>query len=231
MTSPAYRATVLVVLAAAVLCTAGFAAGPLFRGAEGVPADAVVLFDGKDLSQWVSTEAGKPSPWKVENGYCIASGGDIRSQQLFGDCQLHAEFWLPKPAGTGRGRVNSGVFFNDFTHEIQILDSYGVERPGVGDCGAIYSITPPLVNASRPAEQWQSFDMVYHAPRFDAAGKKTAHARVTVFLNGVLVQDDAEVLSATPDHNAPEPMGTGPIRLQDHGFPVRFRNVWVRPLG
>jgi len=219
------------VLALVALCALAAATAPLFTGGEAVPKDAVVLFDGKDLSQWVMCDSGKPAEWKVENGYCIAGGGDIRSRVLFTDCQLHAEFWLPKMSDTGHGRVNSGVFFNDFTHEIQILDSYGVDRPGDGDCGAIYSITPPMVNASRPPEQWQSFDIVFRAPRFDAAGKKTENARVTVFHNGVLVHNNAEVPSATPDHNAPEPVGPGPIRLQDHGFPVRFRNVWVRPLG
>ena len=212
-----------------VVCSLGVAA-PLFTGAEAVPKDAVVLFDGKDLSQWASTDDNKPAPWKVENGYMQAQSGDIRSKQLFSDCQIHVEFWLPKLADSGHGRVNSGVFFNDFTYEVQILDSYGVEKPGVGDVGAIYSITPPLVIASRPLEQWQAFDIVFRAPRFDAAGKKTENARATVLLNGVLVQNNAEFTSATPDHNAPEPAGPGPIRLQDHGFPVRFRNIWVRPL-
>ncbi len=212
-----------------VVCSLGVAA-PLFTGSEAVPKDAVVLFDGKDLSQWTSADGDEPAPWKVENGYAEARDGDIHSKRLFGDCQLHAEFWLPKIDSSEHGRVNSGVFFNDFTYEIQILDSYGVEKPGVGDCGAIYSITPPMVNASRPVEQWQSFDIVFRAPRFDATGKKVENARATVLLNGVLVHNNGEFTSATPDHNAPEPAGPGPIRLQDHGFPVRFRNVWVRPL-
>jgi hypothetical protein len=213
----------------AALCTAA-AAAPLYKSAETTPSDAIVLFNGKDLSQWVKCGTDQPPAWKVEKGYAEAHGGDICSRQLFNDCQLHVEFWVPLMAeATGQHRSNSGVFLKGFTYEIQILDSYNL-NPGVGDCGAVYSLTPPSVNACRPPEHWQSFDIIFHEPKFDAAGKKTANARVTVLQNGILIHDNVEVTSATPNHSAAEPTGAGPIQLQDHGCPVRFRNVWVRPL-
>ncbi len=219
-----------VVAAMASLCSIAMAE-PLFKDKEPIPKDAIVLFDGKDLStQFVMCGSDKAPTWKIENGYCQPQGGDICSKQLFKDCQLHIEFWVPlMPEATGQARGNSGVFFKGFTYEIQILDSYGLKPEG-GDCGAIYSITPPMVNACRPPEQWQTYDMVFHAPKFDADGKKIANARITVFQNGVLIHDNADIPSATPNHSAAEPKEAGPIQLQDHGYPVRFRNVWVRPL-
>ena len=207
-------------------------AAALFQGTEPIPKDAIVLFDGKDLSQWVKCGTDQPACWKVENGYTqVAPGtGDICTKQHFTDCQLHLEFWVPlMPEARGQARGNSGVFFMGFTYEIQVLDSYGLQ-PGNGDCGAIYSITPPMVNAARPPEQWQTFDMVFHAPKFDDKGKKTANARITVLWNGVLIHDDAQIPSSTPDHSAAEPTSPGPIELQDHGYLVRYRNMWVRPL-
>ena len=207
-------------------------AAALFQGTEPIPKDAIVLFDGKDLSQWVKCGTDQPAGWKIENGYTqVAPGtGDICSKQHFTDCQLHLEFWVPlMPEARGQARGNSGVFFMGFTYEIQVLDSYGLQ-PGNGDCGAIYSIAPPMVNAARPPEQWQTFDMVFHAPKFDDKGKKTANARITVLWNGVLIHDDAQIPSPTPDHSAADPTGPGPIELQDHGYLVRYRNMWVRPL-
>ena len=207
-------------------------AAALFQGTEPIPKDAIVLFDGKDLSQWVKCGTDTPAGWKVENGYTqvVPGAGDICTKQHFADCQLHLEFWVPlMPEAHGQARGNSGVFFMGFTYEIQVLDSYGLQ-PGNGDCGAIYSITPPMVNAARPPEQWQTYDMVFHGPKFDQDGKKTANARITVFWNGVLIHDDAVIPSPTPDHSAAEPTGPGPIELQDHGYLVRYRNIWVRPL-
>lgn len=205
-------------------------AEPLFKGAEAIPADAVVLFDGKDLSQFVMCGTDKAATWKVENGYTTPQDGDICSKQKFKDCQLHIEFWLPlMAAAQGQSRANSGVFFMGFSYEIQILDSYGL-KSGISDCGAIYSYTPPMVNACRPPENWQSFDIVFHAPKFDEAGKKTANARVTVLQNGVLIHDDTEIPGLTIDRERPEPKEAGPIELQWHGCPVRYRNIWVRAL-
>ena len=205
------------------------AAQPLFKGSEPIPADAIVLFDGKDLSQWQHGD-GEPATWKIENGYAITQKADILTKQLFADCQLHVEFWLPLMAeATGQARANSGVFFMGLTYEIQVLDSYGLNSDA-GDCGAMYSIFPPLVNACRPPEQWQSYDAVFHAPRFDASGTKTANARITVLHNGVLIHDNIDIPYPTPNRDFPEPKDPGPIMLQYHGNEVRFRNVWIRPL-
>jgi hypothetical protein len=219
------------VAAVLALCCAAAASEPLFKGGEPIPADAIVLFDGKDLSKWTMGGPVKAPTWIVENGYTIPRDADICSKQLFKDCQLHVEFWLPKMADdvTGQARANSGVFFMGFVYEIQVLDSYGL-KPEVGDCAAMYSIKPPDVNAARPPETWQTYDAIFHAPKFDASGKKIANARITLFWNGVMVHDNFEIPSATPDHNAPEPKEPGPIQLQWHGNDVRFRNVWVRPL-
>ena len=216
--------------AAVALCSTMAIAEPLYKDSGLIPADAIVLFDGKDLSKFVKCGSNEAPAWKIENGYCEPKGGDICSKQLFADCQLHIDFWVPfMPNNQGQARGNSGVFFMGFIYEIQILDSYELQ-PGVGDCGAIYSYTPPMVNACRPPETWQSFDIVFHAPKFDAAGKKTASARVTVFQNGVLIHNNAEIPGPTIDRSTPDAKDAGPIRLQDHGYPVRFRNIWVRSL-
>lgn len=209
---------------------------PLFYGSELRPADAVVLFDGKDLSQWLPLKSKNlsaeqlPARWKVKNGYMeVAVGeGNIVSKQDFGDAQIHVEFWLPlTPNESGQHRANSGVYVQG-CYEIQVLDSYGL-NPSPGDCGAVYGIHPPLVNACRPPRNWQSFDIVFHAPRFDNTGNKIANARMTVFQNGVLIQDNVEVPEPTRSAGLSEAT-TGPLMLQDHGSAIRYRNIWVRPL-
>lgn len=216
---------------AIILCSMSAAADPLFKADEAIPTDAIVLFDGKDLSPFVMCGSDKAATWKIENGYAAPQDGDICSKQKFKDCQLHVEFWVPLMADAqGEARGNSGVFFMGFTYEIQILDSYGRQQVGTGDCGAIYSVKPPMVNACRPPETWQSFDIVFRAPKFDEAGAKTASARVTVFQNGVLVQDNAEIPFPTPNHGGVDPKEPGPIELQWHGCPVRFGKVWARAL-
>jgi hypothetical protein len=200
------------------------------------PSDAVALFDGKDLSQWCDMD-GKPTKWIVRDGYmeCVKGSGYIRTLQNFGDCQLHVEWASPVPAqGTGQGRGNSGVFFGRDRYEIQVLDCYENTTYADGSAGSIYGQYPPLVNASRPPGQWQSYDILYTAPRFDAAGKLLAPARITAFHNGVLIQNNVELTGPTawvdraPYTAHPEKQ---PIAFQDHGNPVRFRNVWVRELG
>lgn len=231
-TTCSIRRTILPValVCIAILCCACAYAEPLFKRSEPVPSDAIVLFDGKDLSPFVMCGSGQAPTWKIENGYCEVKDGDICTKQQFRDCQLHVEFRVPLMADAkGQGRGNSGVFFMGFTYEIQILDSYGLNSQN-NDCGSVYSVTAPLVNACRPPEQWQTYDMVFHAPKFDADGKKIANARVTVLQNGVLVQDNTEIPFTTPGHSLDEPKGAGPIELQFHNCPVRFRNVWVRPL-
>ena len=205
---------------------------PLFTGAEAVPSDAVVLFDGKDLSKWARRDTGEPAGWKVEDGYMevVPRSGSIVSKELFTDCQLHVEFRLPlMPDAQGQARANSGVYLQG-RYEIQVLDSYGLDSKD-DDCGGIYKLAAPMVNASRPPEQWQTYDVFFRAPRFNEHGVKTANARISVLHNGIWIHDDLEIPEATGgelDRDYSEP---GPIMLQDHGNTVRYRNVWVRPLG
>jgi hypothetical protein len=197
------------------------------------PSDAVVLFDGKDLSRWADKD-GKPAKWKVENGYMevVAESGYIFTRDAFGDCQLHVEFAEPSPpSGESQDRGNSGVFLMGL-YEIQVLDSYQNKTYADGQASAVYGQYPPLVNASRPPAQWQQYDIIFHRPRF-AGDKLRSPARVTVLHNGVLVQDNVELTGPTA-HGARPPYKPGPdklpLQLQDHGNPVRFRNIWIREL-
>jgi len=200
------------------------------------PSDATVLFDGKDLSRWSSMD-GTPTKWITRDGYmeCVKGSGYIRTLQNFGDCQLHVEWATPVPPhGEGQGRGNSGVFFGLDRYEIQVLDSYDNKTYADGSAGAVYGQYPPLVNVCLPPGQWQTYDLVWTAPRFDAEGKLLSPARETVFQNGVLIQNNVKLTGPTswleraPYQAHPEKQ---PISLQDHGNPVRFRNVWVRELG
>jgi hypothetical protein len=198
------------------------------------PSDAVVLFDGTDLSKWQHKD-GTPAKWKVENGYAevVAKTGFIYTKQSFGDCQLHVEFREPTPPhGESQERGNSGVFLMGL-YEVQVLDSYENKTYADGQASALYGQYPPLVNASRPPGQWQWYDIVFHGPRFDADGKLLRPARVTVFHNGVFVQDNVE-LSGPTAHGQRPPYKAQPdklpLALQDHGNPVRFRNIWIREL-
>jgi hypothetical protein len=200
------------------------------------PADAIVLFDGKDLAAWKSQKGGGPAPWKVENGYfeVAAKKGGIESVQSFGDVQLHIEWMAPSPArGTNQDRGNSGVFFGGGRYEVQVLDNYESKTYADGQAGALYGQHPPLVNACRRPGEWQAYDIVFETARFDAAGKLVKPARATVFHNGVVVQH-ATVLTGPTAHKARPPYAAHPeklpISLQDHDHPVRFRNVWVREL-
>ncbi|HEX7696776.1 MAG TPA: DUF1080 domain-containing protein [Candidatus Acidoferrum sp.] len=198
------------------------------------PSDAVVLFDGKDLSRWVHKD-GSAAKWKVENGYAevAAKTGYIYTRDSFGDCQLHVEFAEPvPPKGESQERGNSGVFLMGL-YEIQVLDTYENKTYADGMASAVYGQYPPLVNASRPPGQWQSYDIVFHGPRFDKEGKLTRPARVTVLHNGVLVQENVE-LSGPTAHGERPPYKAQPdklpLALQDHGNPVHYRNIWIREL-
>jgi len=198
------------------------------------PSDAIVLFDGTNSSQWLSTD-NSSAKWKVENGYMevVPHSGYIHTKTPFGDCQLHVEFSEPTPPhGESQERGNSGVFLMG-DYEIQVLDSYNNKTYADGQAAAVYGQYPPLVNAARPPGQWQSYDIVFHGPRFDATGKLTRPARVTVFHNGVLVQDNVELTGPTAHKQRP-PYKPGPdkspLALQDHGDPVRYRNIWIRTL-
>ena len=197
------------------------------------PSDAIVLFDGKDLSKWVSKD-GKAAPWKVENGYVeVAPGsGYIATKDSFGDCQLHVEFSEPTPAtGESQERGNSGVFLHGL-YEIQVLDSYENKTYADGQVSALYGQYPPQVNAARPPGQWQTYDIIFHGPRF-SGDKLTRPARVTVFHNGVLTQDNVQLTGPTAhEHRPPYKPGPNklPLQLQDHEMLVRFRNIWIREL-
>ena len=197
------------------------------------PSDAVVLFDGSNLNAWEAKKGG-PAGWKVENGYAevVSGSGDIVTKQKFGDCQLHVEFNEPTPpTGKSQGRGNSGVFLAGL-YEVQILDSYRNVTYADGQASAIFGQSPPLVNASRPPGEWQTYDIVYTSPRF-AEGKVTTPGYVTVFHNGVLTQNHTQLLGASAFHALPRQVVHDlamPLELQEHGMRVRFRNIWIRPL-
>lgn len=198
------------------------------------PSDAIVLFDGKDLAAW-QAESGGAAKWKVQDGYMevVPGSGAITTQRGFGDQQLHIEWATPfPPQGDSQERGNSGVFLMSH-YEIQVLDSYHNDTYADGQAAAVYGQTPPLVNASRPPGQWQTYDIVFHRPRFRADGAVRDSARVTVFHNGVLVQN-ATVITGWTVHGRRahyEPHGDKlPLFLQDHGNPVRYRDIWIREL-
>ena len=200
------------------------------------PSDAIVLFDGKDLSQWVSqSAAGGPAPWVVADGVATVKpgSGGIQTKQAFGGCQLHIEFATPSVVeGNSQGRGNSGVFLMN-NYELQILDSYQNPTYFHGQAGAIYKQHAPLVNASRKPGEWQAYDVVFHAPKFDADGKLIQRATFTVFHNGVLIQDHVIVMGVTSHDKPPyyeAHAAKMPLSLQDHHNPMRFRNIWIREL-
>jgi len=198
------------------------------------PSDAIVLFDGKSLAQWQSEDS-TPAKWVVRDGYLEVAPhtGAIVTKRAFGDIQLHVEWAAPVPAtGEGQDRGNSGVFL--MTHyEVQVLDSYHSDTYADGQAAAVYGQTPPLVNASRPPGQWQTYDIVFHRPRFAPDGAVRDSARVTVLHNGVLVQDNTIITGWTVHgrvaHYQPH-ADRLPLLLQDHGHPVRYRDIWIREL-
>lgn len=196
-----------------------------------LPAGALRLFKDKDTAAWVQRNGGAPCQWTLVDGALeVKPGtGDIITKQNFGDFLLHVEFMTPNmPNARGQARGNSGVYLHG-RYEIQILDSYNLPPTKV-DCGAIYEQTAPKTNAAKPPLKWQTYDITFHAPRFDASGTLTAKPRVTVIWNGRKVHDNVEILAPTrAGMEAPMPP-VGPIMLQDHGNTVRFRNVWIKPL-
>jgi len=198
-------------------------------GAEGSgPSDAIVLFDGKDLSQWEGGEK-----WVIQDGAAISRGGGIHTKQEFGDCQLHVEWAAPEEVkGQGQGRGNSGVYLMG-RYEVQVLDSYDNPTYFDGQCGALYKQRPPLVNACRKPGEWQTFDIIFTAPRFEPDGALKTPGYLTVLHNGVLVQNHTEIEGTTawdaPPKYAAHPDKL-PIHLQFHGNPVRYRNIWIREL-
>jgi hypothetical protein len=202
------------------------------------PSDAIVLFDGKDLSGWTLADE-SPARCEVIEGvmHCRTGAGDIFSRETFRDAQIHLEFNVPHmPDQTGQLRGNSGVYIHR-CWEVQILDSYQNPTYPDGSCGAVYGFAPPLVNASRPPGEWQSYDIVFRAPRCDGSGNIQDPGIITLFHNGVLVHDRLKIDKRGPGCDQPDICGPGQLRLQDHsGFPgapdttMRFRNIWIRKL-
>lgn len=203
--------------------------GATFSQGAPAPSDAVVLFDGKNLDAWTSD--GGPARWKVQDGAFVVAGGNLATRQEFGDGQYHLEFWLPKSNNGGQGRSNSGVFLMG-RYEIQVLDNFGSTTYPDGMVSSLYGQEPPSVNAALPPETWQTYDILFRAPVFEG-DRVVRPATVTVLLNGVAVHVDRAFKGlATHGQEArysPHPP-KGPIVLQDHGNPIRFRNVWVRPI-
>jgi len=199
------------------------------------PSDAMVLFDGKDLSKWRNANNKSDAKWMVKDGYVqvVPGTGDIATREEFGDCQLHIEWATPTEVkGEGQERGNSGVFFME-RYEVQILDSYNNKTYYHGQAGAIYNQYAPLVNASRKPGEWQSYDIIFKAPKFDEQGKVTERARITVLHNGVLIQNNVEIYGNTWHDRAALYIAHGPkapLRLQDHHNTMRFRNIWIRQL-
>jgi hypothetical protein len=217
------------------------APGPM--GSIGAPADAIVLFDGTDLDEWVSTRDKSPAGWAVEGGLMtvVKSAGNIETKRTFRDYQLHIEWRVPEgTTQTGQARGNSGLFLastgsGDAGYELQILDSYENSTYVNGQAGSIYKQYPPLVNVGRPQGEWQSYDVIWTAPTFNADGSLKSPARVTAFHNGVLIQNDVELKGQTTYIGAPryEAHEATPIKLQAHGDPsppLSFRNIWIREL-
>lgn len=202
--------------------------------AGGVPSDAKVLFAGTDIDAWETADGG-PIGWKVVDGALVVTpgSGDIRTREAFGDVQLHLEFrTLAQPSGQGQGASNSGVFLME-RYELQVLDSDRNTTYVNGQAASVYKQYAPLVNASRPPGEWQGYDVLFLAPRFAADGRVLAPARMTVFHNGVLVQHDVALRGATVYQGQPGYEAHAarlPLRLQDHGDPVAFRNIWIRAI-
>lgn len=207
------------------------------------PSDAIVLFDGRGLDEWVATRDKGPAGWTVADGLLTVNkrAGNIETKRSFANYQLHLEWRVPAgTTGAGQARGNSGVFLastggGDGGYEIQILDSYANETYVNGQAASIYKQAPPLVNASRKPGEWQTYDVIWTAPAFDAAGKLTSPARVTAIHNGVVVQNNFELTGETRYIGKPQykAHGPSPIKLQAHGDPspaISFRNIWVRPL-
>jgi hypothetical protein len=197
------------------------------------PSDAIVLFDGKDFSQWESAGGGEVK-WKLADNAMtvVEKTGNIQTKKSFGDCQLHIEWRITENVtGEGQDRGNSGIFFQK-QYEIQVLDSYNnLNKTYIdGRAGSIYTQSAPLVNACRKAGEWQTYDVVYMAPHFNSDGKVEIPARITVFQNGVLIQNNFIIEGTTYDKNGYRPHYKAPLELQDHGNPTSFRNIWIREL-
>jgi hypothetical protein len=216
--------------------------GATFSQGAPAPSDAEVLFDGHGLAKWVN-DRGADATWKTSGDYVetAPNGGGIRTRGKWADFQLHVEFATPNPpVGTSQGRGNSGILINNM-YEVQVLDSYQAKTYADGQAGAIYGQSPPLVNASKPPGEWQSYDILFESPRWNDSAQLTKKAVITVLHNGVVIQNHYELVGMTDGINglvpwkslskypSPQPPEVF-VELQDHKNPVRFRNIWIRSM-
>lgn len=202
-------------------------------GPGSAPSDAIVLFDGKDLSKWSSLQNGD-AKWDVKDGILTVTKGqgDIKTKQTFSDVQLHIEWRTPLPAvGTSQERGNSGIFFQE-RYELQVLDSYDNPTYTNGQAGSMYKQAIPLVDVCRKPGEWQTYDVIYMAPRFNESGRVVTPGIITVLQNGVLVQNAFHIWGPTYYKGSPQydAHGKGSLKLQDHGNAVSYRNIWIREL-
>jgi len=204
------------------------------KTAHDAPSDAIILFDGKNFSNWEG-DKNQPIGWTMESGAMVVKGGSggIKTKMGFGDCQLHIEFRTPAEVkGEGQGRGNSGIFLMG-KYELQVLDNYNNKTYVNGQAGSMYKQLPPLVNACRPPGEWQTYDIIFIAPRFYDDGRLKSQARITVIQNGVLVQNNTTIWGSTEYIGSPvykKHSDKEPIFLQDHGNPTAYRNIWIRDL-
>lgn len=198
--------------------------GPTFGIAP--PDGAVVLFDGTSLDGWKHGN-GDPARWPVADGAMTVQSGSIVSDAMFGDAYIHIEFCVPDmPQASGQSKGNSGVILHG-RYEVQVLDSYGKPTPGTGDCAAVYGQHAALLNACRPPLEWQTFDIVFRTARYSDDGELTELPRLTLLQNGIVVQNNVTIQGSTRRRPEPAPGNQGPLLLQDHGCPVRYRNIWL----
>ena len=199
------------------------------------PSDAIILFDGSDLSQWIKSGTAEEAHWQInsDGSMTVQKGGGTETKEEFGSVQLHVEWRTPeKVKGDGQGRGNSGVYFQK-VYEVQVLDSYNNRTYSNGQAASIYKQSIPLVNATRPPGEWQSYDIIFNEPQYDQKGNRIKKGSFTVFHNGVLVQNNVEIQGTTVYRGQPQLRDIKTpkrLYLQDHGNPVSYRNIWLRQL-